>query len=188
MCYNNHKKKGKVMAKKKIRRSEAAHRRKMFTIWIAALFLLVLLVVLDIVVIYNQTHPFNAALAAERDYSKIHFEGLSIGDELSDDKKLNQVIDANYDYVWKNISISVDGDDKIDRLGFYATPEKTIADVSIDYRDYPLYTASDFALYFGQTTIKNFNNYKYLTYADDKYAVDLTLLDGDVYSVSLYKK
>ena len=57
------------MAKKKIRRSEAAYRRKMLLVWIIALFFLALLVLLDAIIVYNQMHPVNRALSEPVDYS-----------------------------------------------------------------------------------------------------------------------
>lgn len=183
------------MAKKKIRRSYEQHRRKLFFFWTVALFFLCLLTVLSIVVIasnYNARHA-NRALDAEVDFSKISFEGLRLGDEASAELRQNQIIDANYQYSQNNISVGVDGDYFINRLAFFATEQSdgenvSIDDVIIEYRGYPLKTVNDFVTYFGFTTPKNFGIYKYLTYADDKYAVDVTLRDGKIFNIELYAK
>ena len=185
------------MAKRKIRRSAVAHQRKVRLIWIVSLFFLALLVLLDVVIVYNQVYPPDRALSEEVDYSKIHFEGLSLGDKITPELKAQRVIDAEFDYSYKNIAISVDNDDVITRLGFYTTEPinnnaggegTNINNVIIDYRDYPLKTISDFVTYFGYTKITNFRNYKYLTYQDTNYAVDITLVYGEIYNVELYKK
>ena len=185
------------MAKKKIRRSETAYRRKMLLIWIVSLFFLALLVLLDVVIVYNQMHPVNRALTEEVDYSKIHFEGLAIGEEASPEILAHPIIDSNYNYSWNNISIFVDADNVITRLGFYTTEPAandlssvgaSIENTAIDYRDYPLLTISDFVNYFGYTKITNFDHYKYLTYQDDNYVVDVTLYDRKIYNIELSKK
>lgn len=185
------------MASKKARQTEVKYQRKMLIVWIAALFFLALLVLLSTVIIYNQIHPSNAALSGKVDYSKIHFEGLSVGKEAADEIKQTPIIDAEYDYTWHNISIAIDDDNIITKLGFYTTEPSAddlvseganIHNTAIDYRDYPLLTISDFVNYFGTTKITNFGHYKYLTYQDDHYAVDITLYDGEVYNIELTKK
>lgn len=185
------------MAKKKIRRSEEAYRRKMMFIWIIALFFLVLLVLLEAVIIYNQTHRPIRAFSEEVDYSKIHFEGISINQEASAEILSHPIIDAEYDYSYDNISIAVDDNNIITRLGFY-TQEPAAIDLKsdgvnihntvIDYRDYPLLTASDFVNLFGYTKVTNFDHYKYFSYQDDNYVVDVTLYDGNIYNIELSKK
>ncbi len=185
------------MPKKKIRRSPQAYQRKMIFVWIVSLFFLVLLVVLQVIIVYNQTHPANRALSAELDYSKIHFDGLAIGDEISDEIAAQRVIDAEFDYSWHNIAISVDENNRISRLGFYTTEpldndkagnNTNISNVVLDYRDYPLSSVSDFVMYFGDTKVTNFDHYKYLSYQHNDYILDLTLYDGTIYNVVLYKK
>ena len=181
------------MGKKRVRRSRDEHYRKMMFFWIIALFFLALLVVLDFITAYSQLKGANSALNAELDYSKIHFEGLAIGQELPSEVREHQVIDADFGYSWNNIAISTDNNGFIDQLAFYTTGTTenggaTINDVSIDYRGYPLKTITDFAMYFGQTKILNFDHYKYLKYGDDHYSLDLTMMDNEVYNVILYKK
>lgn len=178
---------------RKLRRSYQEHYRKMVFVWIATLFFLILLVAMDFVVVYNQINPPNKALSAELDYSKIHFNGMALGSEIPAEVLEHKVIDAEYDYSYDNISISTGNDNTIDRLAFYTTSTSdgegtTINDVAIDYRNYPLKAVSDFVTYFGYTKITNFGHYKYLSYGDDNYGLDLTLMDGDVYNVILYKK
>ena len=185
------------MAKKKIRRSETAYRRKLLLVWIVSLFFLALLVLLDVIIVYNQMHPVNRALSEPVDYSKIHFEGLAVGKEASPEILEHPIVDSNYNYSWNNISIAVDNDNIITRLGFYTT-EPSINDLAseganidntlIDYRDYPLLTISDFVTYFGYTKVTNFDHYKYLTYQDDRYVVDITLYNRKIYNIELYKK
>lgn len=165
----------------------------MVFVWIITLFFLLLLVLLDFIVVYNQLNPPNKALSAELDYSKIHFNGMALDTEISAEALEHKVIDAEFDYSYEDISISVDENNMIDRLAFYTTASAegegtTINDIIIDYRDYPLKAVSDFVTYFGYTKITNFGHYKYLSYGDDKYGLDLTLMDGDVYNVVLYKK
>jgi hypothetical protein len=181
------------MANRKLRRSYQDSYRKMVFVWIITLFFLMLLVLLEVITVYNQLHPPNKALSAELDYSKIHFNGLAIGNEIPAEALENRIIDAEFDYSYDDISISVDDNNIIDRLAFYTTELSdgngtTINDVVIDYRDYPLKVISDFVTYFGYTKIVNFGHYKYLSYGDDNYGLDLTLMDGDVYNVDLYKK
>ena len=185
------------MAKKKVRRSETKFQRKILFVWIAALFFLVLLVLLSVVIIYNQINPPNRALTDKVDYSKIHFEGLSVGKEASEEIKKNPIIDAEYDYSWHNISIAVDDNNIITKLGFYTTaPSESdmvseganIHNTNIDYRDYPLLSVTDFVNYFGKTKITNFDHYKYLTYQDKNYVVDITLYDGEIYNIELTQK
>ncbi|MBR3176675.1 hypothetical protein IKF25_01745 [Candidatus Saccharibacteria bacterium] len=181
------------MAKRKIRRSYQEHYRKMVFVWIATLFFLLLLILLDFIVVYNQINPPNKALSAELDYSKVSFNGMTIGSDISTEALAHQVIDAEFDYSYDDISISVDENNKIDRLAFYTTATSdgdgtTIDDVALEYRGYPLKAASDFVSYFGYTKITNFSHYKYLSYGDDNYGLDLTLMDGNVYNVVLYKK
>lgn len=179
---------------RKIRRSNAAHRRKMFRIWVATLLVLVGLVVYDAVLVYQTDHPERVALAAERDYSKIHFQGMALGDEITIEKMSHHVTDATYKYIWKNISIAVDDENHITQLGFYAMPdvnEKTnisIADAVIDYRGRFLTSLDDFKLYFGNANFRSFERYKYVTYSDDKYNLELTLMDDEIYNVVLSKK
>ena len=179
------------MAKKKIRRSSRAHYRKMIFAWIISLFFLALLVVLDFIIVYNQVYPPNKALDSEIDFSKIHFNGLSLGEEINEKALQHRVVDADYDYSYEDISISVDDNNIIDRLAFYATTSGeggvTINDVAVDYRGYPLKTISDFVTYFGMTKVTNFNHFKYLSYRDGDYVLDITLFKGDVYNVILSK-
>lgn len=181
------------MAKKKVRHSETKFQRKILFIWITALFFLALLVLLSIVIVYNQINPPNM-MSGKVDYSKIHFEGLSIGREASAEVLKNPIVDAEYDYSWHNISVAVDEHNIITKLGFYTTvPSEAdmaseganIHNTSIDYRDYPLLSITDFVNYFGTTKITNFDHYKYLTYQDDDYVVDVTLYDGEVYNIEL---
>ena len=185
------------MAKKKVRRSEAAHLRKMRFIWVVALFFLALLVLLDVIIVHNQLHPVNRALSEPIDYSKIHFEGLAIDKDAPAEVLEHPIVDSNYDYSWNNISVAVDNNNIITRLGFYTTEPSAndlaseganINNTYIDYRDYPLLSISDFVTYFGYTKITNFDHYKYLTYQDDNYAVDITLYDSKIYNIELYKK
>ena len=185
------------MAKKKIRRSEAAHQRKMIFMWIISLFFLALLVLLDVIIVYNQTHFAIRAFSEEIDYSKIHFEGIAIDQEASAEMLSQPIIDAEYDYSYNNISIAVDDNNIITRLGFY-TQEPSSDDLNsdgvnihntvVDYRDYPLISASDFANIFGYAKVTNFDHYKYFSYQDDKYVVDVTLYDGEIYNIELSKK
>ncbi len=185
------------MTAKGIRRSLSAHRRKLFTVWTIALFFLALAVALVIVFANNHLHHEDDILNAAVDLSKIHFEGLTIDEQLPNEVLGHEVIDAEFDYSWRNISISVDAEKNISRLGFFtttpigdenATDGSNIEKIDIDYRGYPLRTASDFATYFGYAKITNYGHYKYMTYQDEKYAVDLTLMDGNVYNVVLYRK
>lgn len=181
------------MAGRKLRRSYQDSYRKMVFVWIITLFFLMLLVLLEAIVVYNQVNPPNTALSAELDYSKVSFNKLVIGNEVPAEALENRVIDAEYDYSYENIAISVDENNIIDRLAFYTTESSdgkgmTINDVAVEYRDYPLKTVADFVTYFGFTKITNFGHYKYLSYGDDNYGLDLTLMNGDVYNVVLYKK
>ena len=179
------------MAKKKFHRSEVAYRRKMTVVWFGALFLLLVAVAMECLIIYNQLHPANLALSAEVDFSKIHFEGLSIDREIDEEMYEHRVVDADYDFSWNNISVSVDENNKIDRLGFYTVGDAKSEDgvnvktVNIDYRDYPLTAVSDFVTYFGDAKIVNFGHYKYLRFTDDKYSLVLTLLDKEIYNIEL---
>lgn len=180
------------MAKRKIRRSNRAHHRKMVFAWIITLFFLALLVALDVVVVYNQIYPPNTALSSEVDFSKIHFNGLSIGGEVSEEILQHRVIDADYDYSYEDISISVDENNQINRLAFYTTSagedeNTTINDVAVDYRGYPLKDISDFVTYFGMTKVTNFSHFKYLSYRDGDYVLDITLFKGEIYNVTLSK-
>ncbi len=185
------------MAKRRVRRSEAAYRRKMLLIWIVALFFLALMVLLDILIVYNQVNPPNRALTEDVDYSKLHFEGLAIDKEAPEEVLQNPIIDSNYNYSWNNISVAVDENNIITRLGFYTTEPSienpaiegaNIHNTVVDYRDYPLLSVSDFVTYFGYTKITNFDHFKYLTYQDDHYVVDITLYDGELYNIELSKK
>lgn len=184
------------MAKRKNRRSPTEYRRKMLYVWIISLFFLVLLVVLDVILVDHQINFANRALKAPVDYSKIHFEGLSIGDKVTPEILEHRVIDAEYDFFWNNIAISVDDDNIITRLGFYSSDSTDnqensavdIYNVIIDYRGYPIKHVSDFVTYFGYTNVKSFNRYKYLTYMDERYTVDITLMDDEIYNVVLSKK
>ena len=185
------------MAKKKVRRSETKFQRKLIFIWLIAIFFLVLLVLLSSVIIYNQVNESKYAVIGEIDYSKIHFEGLSVGKEASKEILKNPIVDAEYDYSWHNISIAVDDNNIITKLGFYTTaPSESdmasdginIHNTDIDYRNYPLQSFADFVNYFGTTKITNFNHFKYLTYQDERYVVDVTLYDGEVYNIELTQK
>ena len=174
---------------RKIRRSLEAHRKKMFILWIVALFFLMLVVVLDVVIVYNQVHPVNRAFSEEIDYSKIHFEGLALGDEISQEQMASPVIDADYDYTWHHVSIGVDQNKIINRLGFFTSaPDTNIHNTVVDYRGYPITAASDFVNFFGFTKITNFDHYKYFSYQDDNYLVNITLYDGEIYNVELSRK
>jgi hypothetical protein len=180
------------MAKKKIRRSLAEHRRKLYFTWLVVLFFLCL-VTATILVVGLEKMPRNRALEEERDYSELSFEGYKLGDEVPLEVRRNEIIDADYEYSWEGVSISVGKDKRIDRLAFFTTDatddkSKSINDVIIEYRGYPIKTIADFATYFGTTKVTNFGHYKYLTYADENYAVDITLMDGNLYNIELYKK
>ena len=141
---------------RKIHRSLEAHRKKMFILWIIALFFLMLVVVLDVVIVYNQVHPVNRAFSEEIDYSKIHFEGLALGDEISQEQMTSPVIDADYDYTWHHVSIGVDQNKIINRLGFFTSaPDTDIHNTVVDNRGYPITAASDFVNFFGFTKSLN---------------------------------
>ena len=180
------------MAKKKIRRSLAEHRRKLYFTWLVVLFFLCL-VTATILVVGLEKMPRNRALDAEIDYAELSFEGYKLGDEVPLEVRCHTIVDADYEYSWEGVSISADADKHIDRLAFFTTDatddgSKGINDVAIEYRGYPIKTIADFATYFGTTKVTNFGRYKYLTYADEKYVVDITLMDGDLYNIELYKR
>ncbi len=180
------------MAKKKIRRSLAEHRRKLYFMWIVVLFFLCL-VTATILVVGLREMPHNRALEEERDYAELSFEGYKLGDEVPLEVRRHGIVDADYEYLWEGVSISLDENKHIDRLAFFATESgdeksKTIDDVIIEYRGYPIKRIADFVTYFGTTKVTNFGHYKYLTYADENYAVDITLMDGEIYNIELYKK
>jgi len=177
------------MAKRKMRRSYEPMRRRMRFFWIVSLFFLVLLVVLDVVVALSNRARRNNALDAEVDYSKISMNGLFLGEEPDRETRNNIIVDPNYSYTWNNISFALDPDGRISRLGFFTTTDgASFEDISLRYRGYPLATISDFATYFGYTRITNFGHYRYLTYADSRYGIDITMMDGELYNIELYKK
>ena len=180
------------MAKKKIRRSLAEHRRKLYFTWLVILFFLCL-VTAAVLVVGLEKMPRNRALEEERDYAELSFEGYKLGDEVPIEVRRNEIIDADYEYAWEGVSISADSNKRIDRLAFFTTDttddkSKSIDDVIIEYRGYPIKTIADFVTYFGTTKVTNFGRYKYLTYADENYVVDITLMDGNLYNIELYKK
>jgi hypothetical protein len=92
---------------KRLRRSEAAYRRKMLLMWVVSLFFLVLLVLLDIVIVYNQTNSAIPALSEEIDFSKINFEGLAINENAPDEVLKRPIVDSNYNYAWNNVLVYV---------------------------------------------------------------------------------
>lgn len=181
------------MARKRRVRSRDEHWRKLMLLWIIAIFFLMVFVVVDIIVVYNRLHPENTAITSPTDYSKIRFEGMAVGDVVPADALDNPVVDSTYNYSWKNISIAADEDKKITRLGFYTIestdPEKAVSidNISIEYRDYPLFTISDFVMYFGYTKITNFRNYKYLDYDYDGYGIHVELVEGKIYNIEVFK-
>jgi len=181
------------MARKKIRRSLDARRRKLYFMWLVVLFFLCLITA-TILVVGLERMPKNRALTEAIDYSKLSFEGYQLGDEVPLEVRRNDIVDVDYEYMWEGVSISVDADKRIDRLAFFTTESsdaehsKGINDVVIEYRGYPVKQLADFATYFGMTDVTNFGRYKYLTYSDDKYGVDITLMDGEIYNIELYKK
>ncbi|MBR5418655.1 hypothetical protein IK110_00150 [Candidatus Saccharibacteria bacterium] len=180
------------MAKKRIRRSLEEHRRKLYFLWIVILFFLCL-VTATIIVVGLERMPKNRALSEEVDYSQLSFEGYKLGDEVPLEVRRNDIVDLDYEYTWEGVSISVDKENRIDRLAFFTTDSsdnssKGINDVVIEYRGYPVKQLADFATYFGMTNVTNFGHYKYLTYSDEKYGVDITLMDGEIYNIELYKK
>ena len=177
------------MVKRKMRRSYDPMRRHLRFFWIAALFFLTLLTVLDAAVVLSNRARRNNILDAEIDYSKISMNGLYLSEEPSDEVRQNVIVDANYNYAWNNISISIDPQGKINRLAFFTTTDGVdFEDVALSYRGYPLATISDFANYFGPTRITNFGHYKYLTYADSRTGIDITMMDGKLYNVELYSR
>ena len=172
-----------------MRRSYEPLRRRMRFFWIAALFLLTVLVILDVTVALSDRARRNNVLDLEVDYSKISLNGLLLGTEPEAAALENTIIDSNYAYFWNNIAISLDTNGKINRLGFFTTTDgASFSDISLKYRGYPLATIADFATYFGSTRITNFGHYRYLTYADNRYGIDITMMDGKLYNVELYKK
>ena len=180
------------MAKKRIRRSLEEHRRKLYFLWTVILFFLCL-VTAAIIVVGLERMPRNRALSEKVDYSQLSFEGYKLGDEVPLEVRRNDIVDLDYEYTWEGVSISVDKDKRIDRLAFFTTDSsdensKGINDVVIEYRGYPIKQLADFATYFGMTDVTNFGRYKYLTYSDDKYGIDVTLMDGEIYNIELYKK
>ncbi|MBR6166122.1 hypothetical protein IKQ65_00630 [Candidatus Saccharibacteria bacterium] len=177
------------MAKRKMRRSYEPMRRRMRLFWIVMLFFLVLLVVLDVIVVLSNRVRRNNALDAEVDYSKISLNGLFLGEEPEREVRDNIIVDPNYSYSWNNILFALDSEGRISRLGFFTTTDgASFDDVSLRYRGYPLATISDFATYFGYTRITNFGHYRYLTYADLRYGIDITMMGGKLYNVEIYKK
>jgi len=177
------------MAKRKMRRSYEPMRRRMRLFWLAAIFFLVLLVVLDTIVVLGNRARRNNVLDAEVDYSKISMNGLFLGEEPEREIRNNIIVDSNYSYSWNDILFSLDTEGRINRLGFFTTTDGAGFDnISLKYRGYPLATISDFATYFGYTRITNFGHYRYLTYADNHYGIDITMMDGKLYNVELYKK
>lgn len=184
------------MVKKKLRRSEKEHRDKLLRLWFFTLAGLMTLVIVLVVIVDRRLHPSNEALSAEVDYSKICFEGLCLGDEVSEEIAAHKVIDATYNYFWNNISIAVDDENRINRLGFYTTDPidlpgseqgANFENANITYRDYPLDNFADFAMYFGKTKITRFSKYHYLGYSDKDYRVDLMLMEGEIYNLELSK-
>ena len=174
---------------RKMRRTYEPLRRRMRLFWIAMLFFLTLFVVLDVIVVFSDRARRNNILDAEIDYSKISLNGLFLGDEPEPEARQNIIVDANYSYSWNNVSFALDTNGKINRLGFFTvTDGANFSDISLRYRGYPLSTIADFATYFGPTRITNFGHYRYLTYADTRYGVDITMMDGQLYNVELYKK
>lgn len=174
---------------RKLRRSYEPLRRRMRFFWIVALFFLTILVILDVVVVFTDRARRNNVLDAEVDYSKISVNGLLLGVEPEEDALQNTIIDVNYAYSWNNIVFALDQNGKINRIGFFTTTDgANFSDISLKYRGYPLATIADFATYFGSTRITNFGHYRYLTYADNRYGIDITMMDGKLYNVELYKK
>lgn len=125
--------------------------------------------------------------------SRISFNKMKIGDK-ADSKMLDGlVMDANYRYEYKDICFDVDGNDKINFLGFYTKSGISevivgIKDANIQYKGQSLITREDFENCFGEGEVSYSEDdpeWVYITYNENGLELRLQIYKDELINVEL---